>query len=61
MVRAKLGSLKMDKKAFNKAINNRTPSFSQAFVAAAERVLSEEQFFEIELRAVDILAAEKSC
>ena len=60
MVRAKLGSMKMDKKALNKAANNRAPSFNQAFIAAAERILSEEQFLEIELRAVDILDAEKS-
>lgn len=55
MVRAKLGRLKTDKKALNKVVNSRSVGFSQAFMAAAERMLTEEQFLEIEIRAHQIL------
>ncbi|MFC1336949.1 MAG: hypothetical protein G8D89_22325 [gamma proteobacterium symbiont of Clathrolucina costata] len=59
MVRAKLGSLKMDQKALNRAISSRAPEFGHAFIAAAERILSEEQFSELELRAAELLSARK--
>ena len=58
VIRSKLGSLKMDKKALNKAGNSRSLEFAHAFIAAAERLLSEEQFSELELRAAEILSAE---
>ncbi|MFK5950188.1 MAG: hypothetical protein QM500_15595 [Methylococcales bacterium] len=56
-IRNKLGSMKMDKKSLNKCINNRSVDFVHAFMAAAERLLSEETFLEIESRASEILSA----
>jgi hypothetical protein len=53
-VRQKLGQIKGDQKALNKA-THRKVEFCHAFVAAAERMLSEEQFMEIESRAMTIL------
>ncbi|MFV1873550.1 MAG: hypothetical protein ACMZ64_09540 [Oleiphilus sp.] len=57
-VRKRLGRIKLDKKALNKVSNRISPDFSQAFMAAAERILNEEQFIEIELRASEMLAAD---
>lgn len=54
-VRVKLGKIKEDKNALNRAANQRNIEFCHAFIAAAERILPEEQFLEIELRALDIL------
>ena len=55
-VRRRLGQIKVDKKVLNKVSNRISPDFSQAFMAAAERILSEDQFNEIELRASEMLA-----
>lgn len=55
VVRARLGAIKLNRKALNKAVNSRTPSFAHAFVAAAERTLSEEQFLSLESLAGQIL------
>ena len=57
IVRDRLGQIKTDQKNMNKAVN-RQKGFSDAFVASAERLLSEEQFTEIELRAVEIISNE---
>ena len=58
MVRHKLGTLKLDQKALNRAKSNRSADFSQAFMAAAELILSDEVFEQIEARAAEILAIE---
>ena len=39
----------------NKVLNNKKPGLGDAFMAAAEKLLSEEQFVEIELRALELL------
>lgn len=54
MVRKKLGQIKMDRKTVKKVMNKTHPHYQQAFIAAATRILSEEQFTEIELRAAQI-------
>lgn len=54
-IRRKLGQLKGDQKSLNRIMNERTPEFKDAFMAAAERMLSEEQFTEIELKAMELL------
>ena len=53
-VRGRLGRLKNDRKALNKALNSRKPEFCHAFVAAAERMLDQELFLEIEAWAAQI-------
>ncbi|WP_456380170.1 hypothetical protein [Thiolapillus sp.] len=58
-VRARLGVLKMDAKALNRAVNNRKIAFCHAFVAAAERLLPEELFLELEQKATEMLSANK--
>ena len=50
-VRQKLGELKAKQKALNRAINSRSAGFSQAFIAAAERILQPDLFKEIETEA----------
>ncbi len=55
-VRQRLGRLNREQKAMNKALN-REQNFPAAFFAAAEEMLDEEQFMELELRAVDILGS----
>lgn len=57
LVRKKLGQIKMDKKALNRVSNSVTSDFSHAFMAAAERMLDEEIFSQIEVRASEILEA----
>lgn len=59
VVRLKLKSLNTDKKALNKSVNNRSPEFSQAFLAACEQLLDEEQFVELEMKAAQILISKK--
>ncbi len=54
IVRDRLGQIKTDLKNMNKA-SNKHPNFSDAFVALAERILPEDQFVEIELKAVEII------
>ncbi len=58
MVRARLGQIKMDQKALNRRTVNTKPGFANAFMAAAERLLSDEQFSEIEARAAQMLQIE---
>lgn len=58
VVRLKLGRLKMDKKALNRALSSRSPEFTHAFVASAERLLPEELFQDLEVRAAEMLLAE---
>lgn len=55
LVRAKLGRIKMDTKALKRITNSRKSDFTMAFMAAAERVLSEDQFIDLEIRAQEIL------
>lgn len=59
IVRQKLGRIKMDKKALNRARSSRNTDFTHAFMAAAERLLPEEVFNEIESRAAEILQGEQ--
>jgi len=54
-VRKKLGSLKMNKKALNKTTNSRKPDFQAAFMTAAEILLDEATFLEIEAKASELL------
>jgi hypothetical protein len=58
IVRKKLGSIKTDTKGLNRVVSQVRPDFSQAFMVAAERILSEESFGEIETRAGEILQIE---
>lgn len=58
VVRARLGRIKMDRKALNRAESQRSVEFSRAFIAAAERILPVEQFNEIEARAAEIAQIE---
>jgi hypothetical protein len=53
--RQKLEKLNSDKKALNKAMN-RKAEFCHAFLAVAERELSEETFIELEMKAMETLA-----
>jgi len=57
-VRERLGTMKMDAKALNRATNSRSIDFAHAFIAAAERLLPDEMFLELESRAADILSSE---
>lgn len=58
-VRVKLGSMKMNQKAMNKAVNSRSVDFAHAFMAVAEQKLSEALFLELELSAAQILSTTK--
>lgn len=58
IVRIKLGRLKMDKKALRRATSSRSIEFSQSFMAAAERMLPEETFIQLEARAAEMLQTE---
>jgi predicted nucleic acid-binding Zn-ribbon protein len=55
-IRQKLGQIKMDNKAFNQISNRVSSGFSQAFMAAAERILDEETFSQVEARASEIMS-----
>ncbi len=52
--RQKLGKLKEDKKSLNKAINRKI-EFCHAFLAVAEREMSEEKFIYLEMKAMELL------
>lgn len=54
-LRKRLGQINGDQKALNRAMNIKSPQFKDAFLAAAERMLSEEQFLALELKAMEIL------
>ncbi len=53
--RQKLGKLNGDKKALNKAMNRKV-EFCHAFLAVAEREMSEERFIDLEMKAMELLA-----
>ncbi len=53
--RQKLGKLNGDKKALNKAMNRKI-EFCHAFLAVAEREMSEERFIDLEMKAMELLA-----
>lgn len=57
-VRKRLGSLKVNKKALNKTTNSRKPDFQAAFMTAAEIMLDEETFLEIEAKASEMYLSE---
>lgn len=59
MVRLRLGRIKMDQKALNRRTNKAEPEFAHAFMAAAERTLSEDSFLELEARAAEILQSKE--
>lgn len=56
-VREKIGKINGDQKALNRA-GNRSVLFSKAFIAAAERMLPEKTFLEIEAKASMMLLQE---
>ena len=56
IVRQRIGRLNRELKSMNRA-KNREQNFPAAFVAAAEEMLDQEQFTELELRAVEILGS----
>lgn len=57
IVRRRLGEIKKDQKSKHKA-ENKGHGYYDAFVAAAERLLPEETFVAIELRAIEIIQNE---
>jgi len=54
-VRNKLGELKSDRKSLNRYGNNSRAGFAAAFVRAAEKVLAEDVFLELEIEANRLL------
>lgn len=54
-VRQRLGQIKEERKATNRRSPARNAVFTNAFVAAAESILSEQKFLEIELKAAQII------
>ena len=56
IVRQRIGRLNRELKSMNRA-KNREQNFPAAFVAAAEEMLDQELFMELELRAVEILSS----
>lgn len=54
-VRKRLGDIKMDKKALNRVSSERSVDFCHAFMAAAERLLPEDVFLEVEYKASDMM------
>lgn len=56
VVRQRIGRLNRELKGMNRA-KNREQNFPAAFVAAAEEMLDQELFTELELRAVEILSS----
>lgn len=57
-VRQKIGELNGDQAALRRASHGKKIEFVHAFMAAAERLLSEEKFSEAEARAAQILIQE---
>ncbi len=55
-IRSKIAEINSDLRALNRAVNGRNGKFCHAFVAAAERLLDEEVFLELESRAASILS-----
>ncbi len=55
IIRKRLSRMKMDKKAHNRLCTQNNADFAYAFMAAAERVLPDEVFNELESRAGEIL------
>jgi len=58
-VRSRIAEINSDLKTLNRVVNRRSENFCHAFVAAAERVLDEELFLELESRAASILSIRK--
>ena len=58
VVRKRIGKINRELKSMNRALH-RQPSFTAAFFAAAEEMLSEDKLKDIELRAVEVLANTK--
>ena len=54
-IRQRIGEINRDLKALNRATNSRSEKFCHAFVAAAEQLLDDETFLELESRAAAIL------
>ena len=54
LVRQKLSKLNNDVKAVNRA-NDRQPGFSQAFLAACERSMSQSEFLDMEVKAMELM------
>ena len=59
-VRQMLGEMKGNQKALNRVANSRSVEFQTAFMAAAERLLDEETFVNIEIKATEILKSHKN-
>ncbi len=53
--RQKLGKLNSDKKALNKAMSRKL-EFCHAFLAVAEKEMAEEDFLNLEMKAMEMLA-----
>jgi len=58
-VRKKLGDLKAEQKLLNR-VTGKKIEFCHAFMAAAEKLLDEEQFVEIETKAANMLLIQKT-
>ena len=61
VVRARLGEIKANKIALNKLQHSskNKAEFTHAFMVAAEQMLSEEQYLEVELKAAQIMQSLK--
>lgn len=61
IVRMRLGEIKTNNRAFNKLQHSpkNKSEFQQAFMVAAERILSEEQYLELEIKAAKIVESLK--
>jgi len=53
-IRNKINTIKQSHKAMKRAVNSRNENFCHAFIAAAEVLLDEETFLEIEAHAATI-------
>lgn len=60
IVRNKIASIKSNKKALQRKSNSIKAGFAEAFMVAAEQILSEEDLVHIETRAAEILASAKA-
>ena len=59
-VKNKIARLKQNTRQLNRITNNTTPKFQAAFMAAAEKLLDEQTFLDIESQAAIILSARKA-
>jgi PAB1-binding protein PBP1 len=58
-VKNKIAEIKKETKRLNRISNNSTPRFQAAFMAAAEKLLDEKTFLDIESKAATIMASRK--